>query len=61
MAAVLRKLTVLFSAQSRRDLGEIWWWNAEDRDAQHADRYVDFLRSETRLGPAQKKVPMSTW
>lgn len=48
MARVPRKLTVVFSADSSRDLAEIWEWNANTRGERHANSYVNFLRVETR-------------
>lgn len=48
MARVPRKLTVQFSADSGRDLAEIWEWNVKTRSERQADDYVRFLRSETR-------------
>lgn len=48
MARVPRGLTVKFSADSGRDLAEIWDWNATTRGERHAESYVHFLRAETR-------------
>lgn len=48
MAGIPRKLTVHFSADSGRDLAEIWEWNAKTRGEHQADSYVKFLRAETK-------------
>ena len=48
MARVPRKLILLFTAQSIRDLAEIWDWNAITHGEIRAKAYVNFLRSETR-------------
>ncbi len=47
MARVPSRLTVNYSTQSLRDLGEIWDWNADEYGVQRADNYVSFLRRET--------------
>ncbi len=53
MARIPSRLTVAFSARSRRDLGDIWEWNAERYGTEHADSYLSFLRREThQLGSA---------
>lgn len=47
MAPVPSKLTVIFSVESLRDIAEIWEWNASRRGERHANRDINFLRSET--------------
>jgi len=48
MARGPHKLTVQYTANSRRDLQEIWDWNAKVRGDRHAVGYIEFLRAETR-------------
>ncbi|HEY1685694.1 MAG TPA: type II toxin-antitoxin system RelE/ParE family toxin [Tepidisphaeraceae bacterium] len=45
MARQPRKLTVSLSAAALASLDEIWDWNAQKYNADHADRYVAFLLS----------------
>ncbi|MFI5385041.1 MAG: type II toxin-antitoxin system RelE/ParE family toxin, partial [Fimbriimonadales bacterium] len=46
MARRPRKLVVSYAARASAALAEIWDWNAARYGAQHADRYVSFLRSQ---------------
>ena len=56
MARVPSRLTVNYSTQSLRDLGEIWDWNADEYGVQGADNYVSFVRREN-LRLASSKNP----
>jgi plasmid stabilization system protein ParE len=49
MAQEPRKLEVVITPMARRDLHEIWRWNAENHNPDHADTYVEFLLSQVDL------------
>lgn len=48
MASKPRKLRVQLSAEAEADLAGIWSWNFEKYGVDHANRYEDFLLSETQ-------------
>jgi plasmid stabilization system protein ParE len=47
MAGRPRKLTVRLSPAALATLDQIWEWNAEKYNVDHAERYVAFLREQT--------------
>jgi plasmid stabilization system protein ParE len=61
MAAKSRGLTVSLSPSALASLNQIWDWNAQIHGADHANRYLTFLRTETaklsHLHFAGKRVP----
>ena len=48
MAAEPRKLSVSLSNRALASLEEIWEWNAKTYSVEHADRYIEFLRTQTQ-------------
>ena len=42
-----RKLALAYSRQALADLDDIWEWNAQQKNVQHANVYIAFLRAET--------------
>lgn len=43
-----KQVIIQYSPESLRTLDAIWLWNAEQHGGEHADQYIEFLRSETR-------------
>lgn len=39
-------MTIVITAQARKELGLIWDWNAERYSIEHANRYIAFLIGE---------------
>lgn len=48
MAAEARRLSVSLSLRALASLEEIWEWNGRTYGADHADRYIEFLRTQTQ-------------
>jgi plasmid stabilization system protein ParE len=48
MARLPIKLKLDYTAEALEDLATIWKSNAEQRSDSHADRYVAYLKTETR-------------
>lgn len=48
MATESRRLSVSLSLHALASLEEIWDWNAKTYGADHADRYIEFLRAQTQ-------------
>jgi plasmid stabilization system protein ParE len=46
MARKPPRLTVRYSPKALISLDEIWGWNAEYYDVDHADEYIQYLRGE---------------
>jgi plasmid stabilization system protein ParE len=56
MARKSPKLTVSYTGLARFTLAEIWDWNAERHDPDHADAYVAFLEDQAdKLGSTYDK------
>jgi plasmid stabilization system protein ParE len=48
MAAEPRRLSVALSVRALASLEDIWEWNAKTYGTGHADRYVEFLLTQTQ-------------
>ena len=47
MSTSAPRLSVVISPKARRDLSQIWQYNSDAYDDDHADAYVEYLLSET--------------